>query len=86
MISYFKANVFVGANKRPVGGYVAFDDKPGKLYVWGYEKARSESGKWEDSEKITLLGSRKQSLGSSPVLFYSAKREEQIRDFLENKY
>lgn len=86
MISYFRVTSFRGANKRPSGGDVAFEDKPGKLYNWSYEMERSETGAWIEGEKITLMGSKKLSLGHTRVLFYSAKREQQIRDFLENKY
>lgn len=84
-VTTLTVNSYTGANKRPHGGYVIFDD--GKGYSWGYTVEHdSELDKWVNSEKITLMGSMKLSLGSTNRVFYSAKREAAIKDYLENKY
>ena len=73
-----------GENKKPHGGYVTFDD--GKFYSWGFTHEQDSKGDYRVSEKITLMGSMKLSLGSTHRVFYSAKREAAIKEFLENNY
>lgn len=75
---------YVGQNKRPHGGWVVFDDD--KMYTWGYTVEENPEGGYRESDKITLMGSMKLSLGSTQRVFYSAKREAAIKDYLENKY
>ena len=84
-VTKLTVNSHIGENKKPQGGFVIFDD--GKGYGWGYTVERDEiQDKWVWSDKITLSGSKRLSVGHTMRVFYSAKREAAIKEFLENNY